>query len=273
MAFVLLDPDLFAPTQSTQDFEERLVTTASILRHPLLRGAVIPTGTSSVSYWSTLYRTRLRGAPRTTTASVALREITSRATGSLTDPPPSATGISGRLYAVNALYPAGHAFEREMAAMIGAAVAARQETFLVVERNIVRHGTAGQPGLSERWPWRVFAAVAGAPPMSVPCIHHPRNIDTRWSTKYDLRLPSASDGGRCPFCPPHAWARAKTQAWRAAHGRPCCRELLVEALEDVGEPVELGLGLSAAARDGHGLDLAASSSGSCDSAVACFSHR
>ena len=54
----------------------------------------------------------------------------------------------------------------------------------------------------------------------VLCVHHPRNLRERWTSRFDWRLPTASDCARYPFCVPNEWWKGSTTAFRTVSSKP-----------------------------------------------------
>src|SRR5690606_40189945 len=63
----------------------------------------------------------------------------------------------------------------------------------------------------------------GVGPRQVLCIHHPRNLRERWTSRFDWRLPTTSDGARYPFCVPRQWWKGSTTAFRTVSDRKSTR--------------------------------------------------
>jgi len=80
-------------------------------------------------------------------------------------------------------------------------------------RNLVIHA-AGNSTLHENTRWVLHVQPSGAGPRQVLCVHHPRNLRERWTSRFDWRLPTASDCARYPFCVPNQWWRGSTIAFR-----------------------------------------------------------
>jgi hypothetical protein len=90
-------------------------------------------------------------------------------------------------------------------------------TRLFAGRNLVRHAV-GRTTLAEKTRWRIMLHVPGCPPRAVPCVRSRRNVDVKWTTRFDERLP---DGGHYPFCPPDRWWRRDVLAQRTFKSKPC----------------------------------------------------
>jgi len=110
-----------------------------------------------------------------------------------------------------------------MALAVIRAVSSGRETVMFCRRlnsrNLVEHRTANCT-LHENTRWLLHVQPRGVGPRKVLCIHHPRNLCVRWTTRYDWRLPSAFDGARYPFCAPEHWWKGSVQAFRTISSKP-----------------------------------------------------
>lgn len=86
-------------------------------------------------------------------------------------------------------------------------------------RNVRRHA-AGGTTLEEITRWRLFVQPKIMGTKQIYCIYHPRNIQERWTVRFDWRLPTVSDGADYPFCPPAKWWNPSTEAFRTICSKP-----------------------------------------------------
>ena len=86
-------------------------------------------------------------------------------------------------------------------------------------RNIKQHA-AGGSNLDEITRWMLHVQPKGMGHRQILCVYHPRNLQEKWTVRFDWRLPTVSDGARYPFCPPDKWWKATTQAHRTIRSKP-----------------------------------------------------
>lgn len=86
-------------------------------------------------------------------------------------------------------------------------------------RNLVVH-RAGNSTLHENTRWLLHVQPSGIGPRQVLCVHHLRNLRERWTSRFDWRLPTTSDGSRYPFCVPNQWWKGSTTAFRTIASKP-----------------------------------------------------
>jgi len=91
---------------------------------------------------------------------------------------------------------------------------------LLEGRNLNRHAVGGCT-LDEvtRWVLHVQSPVHGR--RQVLCVHDTRNITERWTSRFDVRLPPATNDVGYPFCVPDKWWQAAIPAWRTVRSKPC----------------------------------------------------
>jgi hypothetical protein len=129
----------------------------------------------------------------------------------------------------------GTSWGPRMAAATLRAVSSGEDVILfcraIEKRNLQTHLIA-QGALAEitRWLLHVQSKTVGR--RQILCVHHPRNLVERWTTRFDWRLPSTSDDAGYPFCPPPKWWQKSTKAvdtirskmcWVDAHGNGWAR--------------------------------------------------
>jgi hypothetical protein len=83
----------------------------------------------------------------------------------------------------------------------------------VLDRNLIIH-SAENSTLYESKRWALYVQPRGLGPVQVICVHHPRNFREKWTSRFDWRLPTISDGARYPFCVPGDWWKGSTIAFR-----------------------------------------------------------
>ncbi|MCB1193463.1 MAG: hypothetical protein H7A23_17900 [Leptospiraceae bacterium] len=71
----------------------------------------------------------------------------------------------------------------------------------VTGRNIKFHST-GESNLEEITRWVLHLQPRGIGHKQILCVHHPRNLQEKWTVRFDWRLPAKSDNAKYPFCPP-----------------------------------------------------------------------
>lgn len=84
-------------------------------------------------------------------------------------------------------------------------------------RNILEH-SSGYSSIKERLRWRVYVSRAGLNgALPVPCIYSQRNIETPWTSRFDIFLP---DTGEYSFVPPTNWHLRSTAAVVTKQSKP-----------------------------------------------------
>lgn len=166
----------------------------------------------------------------------AIQEV--RKLGKPADDFPPLRTPTGRVYGLRQLFTIGGTpdpwCERMTNALARATATGARVVLLarrIVGRDLVLH-SAGHSQLLESRRWVLQLHLQGRPPAQVSCLHHPRNWDLPWTTRFDWRLPAVQDGATHPFCPPQHWWKASTSAvstmesrtvWLDAHGRGWAR--------------------------------------------------
>lgn len=111
--------------------------------------------------------------------------------------------------------------ERMAAASIRAAATGERVVLLtrrMLGRNLVLHAS-GSSTLHENTRWVLHLQPKNVGHVQVMCVYHPRNVTDRWTARFDWRLPG-TQGARYPFCPPAAWWKGSTTAWRTVSSKP-----------------------------------------------------
>jgi hypothetical protein len=110
-----------------------------------------------------------------------------------------------------------------MALAVIRALSSGQETVMfsrrLIGRNLVVHRTVNCT-LHENTRWLLHVQPCGVGHRHVLCVYHPRNLSERWTTRFDWRLPSISDGARYPFFAPDHWWKGSTKAVRTICSKP-----------------------------------------------------
>ncbi len=112
---------------------------------------------------------------------------------------------------------------KRMALAIARAASTEQPVVLLTRKVVGRNTqlrVAGGTTLEEITRWVVYVQPKRVGPKSVPCVHHPRNLIHRWTTRLDWRLPAREDSARYPFCPPLQWSIHTTQVCRTVESKP-----------------------------------------------------
>lgn len=112
--------------------------------------------------------------------------------------------------------------ERMAAAAIRALITGDEVVLLtrrILGRNLIRHAS-GDSTLDENSRWLLHVQPKGLGHKQVLCVHHPRNISERWTSRYDWRLPGNGPGVPYPFCPPETWWKPTTAAFRTISSKP-----------------------------------------------------
>lgn len=86
-------------------------------------------------------------------------------------------------------------------------------------RNLEQHAAGGST-LDENTRWTLHLQPRGMDQRQILCVHHPRNLAERWTARFDWRLPGSQRDARYPFCPPEAWWKRSTDAWRTVLSKP-----------------------------------------------------
>lgn len=119
----------------------------------------------------------------------------------------------------------GQEWVKRMANATIRAVNTQQEVIIFTRkihgRNINPHAV-GNCTLDEitRWVLHVQSKTINNGRKHVLCVHHPRNITEKWTSRFDWRLPSVSDGSRYPFCQPEYWWKKSTESYRTIESKP-----------------------------------------------------
>lgn len=224
----LLDPAFFLPRPYTKEKEENLAQELhEIARMCREHNIVVP---PFDTYWSELWRTLggpLERSVRHRDAKEALRQLrllgeTSR---SLLQKNPPAGQVWRRGFSQLFQWePLDETWTQRMAnAAVDAALLTNEQVVLftrrVVGRNVRIH-TAQNSKLHENTRWLLHIQPKNIGHRTIICVHHPRNLTERWTTRLDWRLPAESDKARYPFCPPAEWWKAATDAVRTIVSKP-----------------------------------------------------
>lgn len=86
-------------------------------------------------------------------------------------------------------------------------------------RNLRFH-VANNSILHENTRWVLYVQPTGVGPRQVLCVYHPRNLEEHWTSRFDWRLPTASQKARYPFCVPNEWWKGATIAFRTISSKP-----------------------------------------------------
>lgn len=218
----LLDPALFLP-RSDQDVERDLNLVLRACREHAIRLVQID------EYWRDLWTDFARPLERQLGPSArrALQELRKSAVTSNEYVPPLAPAAGkawwagfAQLFGDRAL---GVSWEEKMARATLRAVVA-DEDVVVLTRRIAGRNLAsyvvGGSALDETTRWMLHVQPKGIGHRQILCVHHPRNVRERWTARFDWRLPTSSDGGRYPFCPPKHWWKGATPAHRTVESKP-----------------------------------------------------
>ena len=117
----------------------------------------------------------------------------------------------------------GVSWEDKMARAAIRAVASDPDVVMLTRRipgrNLASYAAGGSTvDVTTRWVLHVQPKAIGH--RQILCVHHPRNLDVRWTARFDWRLPSSSDGARYPFCPPDYWWKGATVSHRTIESKP-----------------------------------------------------
>lgn len=223
----LLDPALFLPLDTKRRAEEvqrELDLVARICKDHNV--ALIPLEEYWNDLWAALGRPLEQQLPAHAKRSIQeLRKLGERASAGI-PPLPAQSGKVWRrgfsqLFGAAAL-PSSAWEERMMRAALRALAA--QHDVVVLTRRVpgrnIRIHTAGGTTLEEITRWRLFVQPKDIGPRQILCIHHPRNIEEPWTTRFDWRLPSADAGAAYPFCPPQQWWKPSIPAFDTVRSKP-----------------------------------------------------
>jgi hypothetical protein len=182
--------------------------------------------TIEVDSWGKLQRAHIRPLSRrlsveTQQSVYLLRELITRH-GVLI---PKRAERRGRCYGVNALFSPRYMDEAlcdEWSKLLCSATGEGDEVVvvstLVLGRNAANRSSEDGTELVERTRWRVYAHLQEYAPVAIDVLVHTRNIDERWTTRFDPRLPRS---GPCPFCVPRDWHQRGTVVWKTLESKPC----------------------------------------------------
>ncbi len=116
-------------------------------------------------------------------------------------------------------------WEERMARAVVRAVMADDDVVVltrrIVNRNLTLH-SANHSTLHINTRWILHVQPQGAGHRHIPCVYHPRNLVTRWTTRLDWRLPS--EAARYPFCPPQDWWKSTTTTYATICSKPAWRD-------------------------------------------------
>jgi hypothetical protein len=120
--------------------------------------------------------------------------------------------------------PLGEPWLETMRRIVSGCVLSGEDTVLVTRliegRNMKTH-PHGKVVLEEKTCWNLRVR---RPPSStiVPVwnVVRARNMDVKWTCRYDDRLPSSSDNATFPFCPSAGWEKSSIVAFRVHESRP-----------------------------------------------------
>lgn len=228
---VALDPGLFSVDAGTTSDNLRLrIDSANAALATLTKGgAQVIRSVGNTNVWNVIYAKSVQALKQLKTPELdrSLDRLRCHAEAGCALPEPAG---SGKCYGARAMFthaslPAPqYGWLQLMERVLFAGALANKKLYLVtthvVGRNIVDQSANGVE-LKEVTRFRLYVAVKGAPPRAVECVTRARHVDVPWTARVDVRLPSARDGARCPFCPPPAWERFATQVWRTHSSRPC----------------------------------------------------
>jgi hypothetical protein len=117
----------------------------------------------------------------------------------------------------------GNSWEDRMASAVLRVIVADRAVVVftrrVPGRNLQLHAAGGST-LEENTRWLLHVQPKGIGHRQIPCVYHPRNLSERWTTRFDWRLPTVSDGALYPFCPPNRWWKPSTIAFRTVSSKP-----------------------------------------------------
>ncbi len=223
----LLDPAFLLPRAAQAD-EKQLVDELDLIAIMCRRNNIaIP---PFEEYWPELWNTLGRDLERSLShpdAKAALRQL--RQLGDASgdkirgDAPDGAVWRRGftDLFSWN---PLNSEWERRMAeAAVRAATIPHERVILlarrIVGRNVRRH-TVNNTEILENTRWQLHIQPRVVGPRRIACVHHPRNLTEKWTTRFDWRLPASSDGARYPFCPPDRWWNHSEKTVRTISSKP-----------------------------------------------------
>jgi hypothetical protein len=218
----LLDPALFLP-RSDPEVERDLDLVIRACREHAIQ--LVPLD----EYWRDLWTDFARPLERQLGPSArrAVQQLRRLAEASTLYAPALSSGAGkawwagfSQLFGPQAL---GAPWEEKMACATLRAVIADREVVMLTRRvpgrNLAAHAAAGST-LDETTRWILHVQPKGIGHRQILCVHHPRNLRERWTARFDWRLPSSSDGARCPFCPPAYWWKGATPAHRTIESKP-----------------------------------------------------
>jgi len=218
----LLDPALFLPRTDQEVQRDLDIVLQTCRKHSI---ELPPLEEYWLDLWSSLGRPLENGlGPAARRPLQELRKLGERGKTNL----PKLSGPTGKAWRVGfqQLFAAaclGSSWEERMASATLRAVVAGQNVVVltrrVLGRNLQIHDAGGSI-LEENTRWILHVQPKGIGHRQILCVHHPRNLSESWTTRFDWRLPAASDGARYPFCPPDRWWKASTIATRTISSKP-----------------------------------------------------
>jgi hypothetical protein len=85
-------------------------------------------------------------------------------------------------------------------------------------RNVQYHRPASSE-LREVTRWALYVQMRDTGSKQVLCMHHVRNFEAKWTSRFDWRLPASADACRYPFCPPAEWWKGSTESFRTVSSK------------------------------------------------------
>lgn len=219
----LIDPALFLPRSENEVQRELDAVMKMVDRYSISLPAFD-------EYWPALWSEL--GAPLeralSPTAKRALQEIRKRGQR----PSPSSGASSGVVWekGFSQLFGKKHfsvSWEQRMARAALRAVGTGKDVIVfarrVEGRNFDRHASDNSV-LEENTRWILYIQLEGKIDRQILCVYHPRNLEQRWTSRFDWRLPGAENGEPFPFCPPDEWWKSSTEVWRTVSSKPAWRD-------------------------------------------------
>lgn len=218
----LLDPTLFLARTEAEVVSDLEIVLRSCKEHGI---ELTPLGEYWPALWNELGRTLEQNlSPSAKRTLQAVRSAAPKSDAHIAALSPNA-GVAWRR-GFTVLFGGPHLtppWTDRMALAVIRAVSSGQQVVMfcrrVKDRNVVVH-SAGNSTLHENTRWVLHVQPSGVGPRQVLCVHHPRNLRERWTSRFDWRLPTTSDGARYPFCVPSQWWKGSTMAFRAVSSKP-----------------------------------------------------
>ncbi|MBF0097565.1 MAG: hypothetical protein HQM05_09560 [Magnetococcales bacterium] len=110
-----------------------------------------------------------------------------------------------------------------MAQTVLNALSAGEQVILLLSkvpgRNVQVH-PVGHGKMEEITRWILYVQARTIGTREIACMYHARNLQEKWTIRYDWRLPAPGRGVDYPFCVPVHWWKGNVNALRTIRSKP-----------------------------------------------------